>query len=376
MSDKQGLVIAGGGTGGHVLAGIAVADAWMKASGPQVDGRPWVEFVGARGGMEERLVPKAGYALHVLRLGSLNQVSAGRKLKTLMQLPFALGLSVRILLRSKPSFILGVGGYSSGPIILMAKVLRALNFLDCRIAILEQNSVPGFTNRLLSRWVDMIFTAFPGTEMRFPKKQVVLTGNPVRSAMKPLLSAEHKPFTVFVFGGSQGAMGMNTLVINSLPFLSGLAAEVKWIHQTGERDFDRVKQAYEKNSISARVEKFIDRMAETYAEASLLVCRAGSSTLSEVATVGRAALFVPLPTAADHHQELNARVFSDAGAGFLVPQNSTTGEQFANKIKDLIHHPEELRRVEQAVQKFAMPGAAEKLVREFQDSRLSTALRF
>ena len=371
MSNRQGLVIAGGGTGGHVLAGIAIADAWVRKSGSQSVDRPLVEFVGARGGMEERLVPKAGYPLRLLSLGSLNRVSSKRKIKTFIQLPLACLSSIRILLRTKPSFVLGVGGYASGPVILMAKVLRALRLLDCKISILEQNAIPGFTNRLLGRWADVIFAAFPGTESRFPGKPVILTGNPIRSSMKALPSAARAPFTVFVFGGSQGAVGMNSLVIESLPFFVGLGDQVRWIHQTGEKDFERVKQAYATHGISARVEKFIDRMVEAYAEASLLVCRAGSSTLSEVATVGRAALFVPLPTAADQHQELNARVFSEAGAGFLVSQNATTGQQFAERIKSLMKNEEELVRVEKEVQKFAMPGASEKLAEALRKSRIT-----
>lgn len=364
MSHHPKLIVAGGGTGGHVLAGIAVADAWKKFHAGASGGESLAEFVGAQGGLEERLVPKAGYPLHLLTLGSLNRVSLSRKLKTLFQLPLSLWTSARILLKVKPKFVLGVGGYASGPVILMSRVLRALGLLHCRIAILEQNSVPGFTNRLLSRWVDVIFAAFPGTERQFPGRRVILTGNPIRSAMKPLPTAQTQPFTLFIFGGSQGAIGVNTLVIEALPFLTDLKDRIQWIHQTGEKDWERVQQAYLKNGISARVEKFIDRMAETYAEATVLVCRAGSSTLSEVATVGRAALFVPLPTAADNHQEMNARVFSDAGAALLVPQSSTTGKQFADKIRHLFEHPEEMRQIEEKVRRFAAPGAAERLVQE------------
>ncbi len=364
MSDPVRLIVAGGGTGGHVLAGIAVADAWSLGQDARLENKSLVEFVGARGGMEERLVPKAGYQLHLLSLGSLNRVNLTRKLRTLIQLPIAVLASAQVLMRVKPDFVLGVGGYASGPVILVAAIFRALGVLRCRIAILEQNSVPGFTNRILGKWADVIFVAFPGTEERFPKRKVVLTGNPIRSSMKVLPSAKRTPFTIFVFGGSQGAVGMNTLVLEALPFFADQKDRVRWIHQTGEKDFERVKQAYEKHGIPARVEKFIEHMAEAYAEASLLVCRAGSSTLSEVATVGRAAFFVPLPTAADHHQEKNARVFVNGKAGFLLPQNSTTGRQFADQVLSLMQNEEELRRVEVAVQKFAMPGAAEQLAGE------------
>jgi UDP-N-acetylglucosamine--N-acetylmuramyl-(pentapeptide) pyrophosphoryl-undecaprenol N-acetylglucosamine transferase len=363
MAESLRLIVAGGGTGGHVLAGIAIAEAWVKNPDGASAIQSSVEFIGAQGGIEERLVPQAGYRLHLLRLGSLNGVSASRKLKTLLQLPLACFQAGVILLRRRSGCVIGVGGYSSGPVILMARVLKTLRLYQGTIAILEQNSIPGLTNRLLGRFADIIFLAFPGTEKHFPQGEVVLTGNPVRSSMRNLPSASRDPFTIFVFGGSQGAFGMNTLVIESLPYFADLAHRMKWIHQTGHNDYERVKKAYESAHIVARVEKFIDQMPEAYGVASLLICRAGSSTLSEIAAVGRAAIFVPLPTAADGHQEMNARVFADAGAGFLVTQGSTAGKDLAAKVIGLIQGVDEIDRVEKVVQRFAMPGAAENLVK-------------
>jgi UDP-N-acetylglucosamine--N-acetylmuramyl-(pentapeptide) pyrophosphoryl-undecaprenol N-acetylglucosamine transferase len=346
---KPTLIVAGGGTGGHVWAGVAVADAWRARHG--ADAR--VVFVGAEGAIEEKLVPKAGYPLQVLKIGSLNRVSLGRRLRTAFQLPFSLLKSLSIVMRERPRAVLGVGGYSSGPLLLMAKLFS-------RTAILEQNAVPGMTNRLLGKVVDRVFSAFPGVERSFPGGKVTVTGNPVRSVMQPLPSASRDPFTVFIFGGSLGAVGMNTLVIEALPYLRDL--KLKLIHQTGEKDYERILKAHQDAGTGARVEKFILDMAGCYREASLLICRAGASTLSEIASVGRAAMLVPLPTAADNHQEKNARIFVDAGAAWLVVQNQSKGEDMARVIRDAVANPLRLDQMEKAVRAFSRPDAASDIV--------------
>jgi UDP-N-acetylglucosamine--N-acetylmuramyl-(pentapeptide) pyrophosphoryl-undecaprenol N-acetylglucosamine transferase len=340
-----------------------VADVWSQKLGNSVES---VLFVGAQGGIEEKLVPRSGYVLKVLKVGSLNRVSLARKLKTCYQLPLSLIRSGIILCQFKPDFVLGVGGYSSGPLVLMAWLLRALHLIRPRIAILEQNSVPGFTNRILGRFVDFVFAAFPGTEKQFPGRQVVLTGNPIRSSMKPMASASRNPFTVFVFGGSQGAIGINTLILNALSHIDpSLKNRLKWIHQTGEKDYERVREGYLKAGIPEiqwRVEKFIYEMPAVYAESSLLICRAGSSTLAEVAAVGRAAILIPLPTAADNHQERNARVFTDQGAASLILQQNTTGKDLARLVSDFVQAPGRISQMEKAVVQYFRPKAAEDIV--------------
>lgn len=349
------LVIAGGGTGGHVLAGVAVADAWREKFGPETR----IVFVGAEGGIEEKLVPRAGYPLRLLSLGSLNRVSFSRKLKTAFQLPVALVRSIFFVLRFEPSAVLGVGGYASGPLVLAARFFAK----GARTAILEQNSVPGLTNRWLGRFVDRVFCAFPGTEKSFPGASVLTTGNPIRSAMKRVPPASSEPFCVFAFGGSLGALGMNTLIIGALPLLGELAPRLRFIHQTGEKDYDRVRDAYERSAFrGARIEKFIHEMPAAYEQASLLVCRAGASTLSEIATVGRASILVPLPTAADNHQEKNARIYSDAGAALLLPQTTSRPEDLAALIRELLGAPSRIAAMESAVTRFDRPQAAKDLV--------------
>jgi len=350
-------MIAGGGTGGHVLAGVAVADAWREAVGPNAQ----IVFVGARGAIEERLVPRAGYKLEVLSIGSLNKVSFSRRIKTGFQLPIALLKSMGLLLSFRPQAVIGVGGYAAGPLVLMA---RFAGLGRIRTAVIEQNSVPGFTNRVLGRFVQQVFCAFPGTERWFTSARVTLTGNPIRNVMKPMGPASRDPFTIFVFGGSQGALGMNTIVIEALGFLPDLKDRLRWIHQTGEADFERVAAAHVKAGFSSsRVEKFIYEMPAAYAQASLLICRAGSSTLSEIAAVGRAAVLFPLPTAADNHQEKNARVFSDVGAAVTLPQRETRGEDLARVIRELVSDSAKIAEMESRVQAFYRPEAARDIVR-------------
>jgi UDP-N-acetylglucosamine--N-acetylmuramyl-(pentapeptide) pyrophosphoryl-undecaprenol N-acetylglucosamine transferase len=291
-------------------------------------------------------------------------VSLSRKLRTALQLPLALARAARLVGRHRPQAVLGVGGYASGPVVLMARLRGWIGLTRAASAILEQNTVPGFTNRLLSRFVRIVFCAFPGTEGRFPGKEVIISGNPVRSAMSRQPAASRNPFTVFAFGGSQGAVGMNTLILEALPHLRELLASgrLKIIHQTGEKDFERVSKAYQELGAQARVEKFVYEMVLTYGQASLLICRAGSSTLAEIAAVGRAAILVPLPTAADNHQEKNARVFADAGAAILLSQLRSSGKELAELVRRMIENPKEVERMEAAVIGFNRPEAAEVIV--------------
>jgi UDP-N-acetylglucosamine--N-acetylmuramyl-(pentapeptide) pyrophosphoryl-undecaprenol N-acetylglucosamine transferase len=361
-TENPRLIVAGGGTGGHVLAGVAVADTWKSQNGERAE----VSFVGASGGIEEKLVPRAGYPLELLHLGSLNRVSTKQKLKTLFLLPLSFWKSIYIVMVQRPDAVLGVGGYASGPLVMTAKFLKLFGLTRTKTAILEQNSVPGMTNRLLGRWVDAVFCAFPGTEKQFPAraKSVILTGNPVRSSMERFPSASRDPFTVFIFGGSQGAIGINTLVIDALPHLGDLKGRLRFIHQTGEKDFERVKSAHAAAGTGARVEKFVYDMPEAYRATSLLICRSGSSTLAEIATVGRAAVLVPFPFASDNHQEKNARVFSDAGAAFLMPQGQAKGEDLARLIREAVADSSKIDAMEKAVTAFYRPKAASDIVTE------------
>ncbi|MBL7714918.1 MAG: undecaprenyldiphospho-muramoylpentapeptide beta-N-acetylglucosaminyltransferase [Bdellovibrionales bacterium] len=357
MMEQPSLIVAGGGTGGHILAGIAIAEAWKKK---------WPEapilFVGARGALEEKLVPRHGIPLRLLDLGSLNRVSLGRKLKTMIQLPLALILSMVILLRARPRCVIGVGGYASGPLVLMARLVGWI--WGARVGILEQNAVPGFTNRVLGKFAHRILAAFPGIEKQFPGGKVTVTGNPTRSSMKPLPSSieNAEPFTIFIFGGSQGALGINTLVLDAIPYLADLKGKLRFVHQTGEKDYERVAEGHRKLGTGAVVEKFIYDMPKYYQEASIVICRAGSSSLSELAAVKRASILIPLPTAADDHQRKNAEIFSNVGASQILVQTGAKGQDLAKMIQDLYKDRAKIQAMESKVASFYRPDAASEVI--------------
>ncbi len=357
MSDSNSekkLLVAGGGTGGHVLAGIAIADEW-KQTFPNAK----ILFVGSEQGLESRLVPKHGYSLVTLKIGALNQVSLKTRFLTMMKLPFSFLKALWILISFRPDAVIGVGGYASGPVVMLARVFAPL--LGILTAILEQNSVAGFTNRLLGKWVHRVFCAFEDGSLQFSSKKVLITGNPIRSHLQKLPPSKEEPFTLFIFGGSQGAFGINTMILDALPFLK--KENVEFIHQTGVNDYERVKAAYVREGIQqVRVEKFIDDMASCYEKASLVICRAGASTLSELASVGRAAIFIPLPTAADNHQEVNARIFEKTGAAIVIPQGSLTGAQFADQILSLKRNPKQIHSIEEKVRPFYRGDSARLIV--------------
>ncbi len=357
---KRKLMIAGGGTGGHVLAGVAIAQAWNKRFG--LDGT--IVYVGARGRIEERIVPQHQIKLYLLSLGSLNRVSFLRKILTVLQLPWALIKSLFLIVKEKPDAVIGVGGYASGPVLLMASFLS--KFFSIQTAVLEQNSVPGLTNRILGRFVEKIFCAFTDHQRLLPAKKIEVTGNPIRMELTSLGPAPIDPFQLFIFGGSQGARGLNTLVIETMPLVQKKFPNVKIIHQTGVLDYLRVKRAYEDTNVKAKVVEFIDNMKEVYQDSTLLICRAGSSTLAEIAAIQRAAILVPLPTASDGHQLKNAEALVSQGAAVLAEQTKTSPEQLAKKIFDLIEHPQKLHEIEKKAHTLHRPHAASDIVKQFE----------
>lgn len=349
------LLIAGGGTGGHVLAGVAVAQEWVRVHGKEAE----ILFVGARGGIEERLVPKAGFSLELVEIGSLNRVSWSKRIKTLWSLPFAFVKSARILTRFKPDVVLGVGGYASGPVVLLAGKMSKLYGIK-KTAVLEHNAILGFTNRQLAEAVDVVFGAYGELKSQLPQARVEVTGCPVRSGFVKLPLPHPEPFTILAFGGSQGALGMNTLILEALPHLKG--ARIRWIHQTGTKDLERVRSGHGRAGTDAQVVEFIDDMKSAYARANLVICRSGASTLAELAAVGRAAILVPLPTAADDHQRRNALAVRDSGAAWICEQGRSDGSVLASQIREVIANPKELIARSEKAFALAKPNAAKHMV--------------
>lgn len=322
------LVIAGGGTGGHLFPGIAVAEALLE-----IDPSSEVLFVGTAKGIETREVPKAGFRLELIEVGGLKRVGAAKMAKTLVALPRSLLASRRILKDFGADAVLGVGGYASGPVLLSAALM------GLPTAICEQNSVPGFTNRVLSKLVRRVYLTFDKARAHFPASKVELVGNPVRAAFRRAAASaapDVEPGLVFTFGGSQGARALNEALPDALRILLDRGLEVRALHQAGKDDVDTVRARYEERGVEADVRSFIDDMVGEYRRADVVVCRAGASSCTELTALGVPAVLVPFPFAADDHQTLNARELSDEGAAVLLPQSELTPERLADELEALL----------------------------------------
>jgi UDP-N-acetylglucosamine--N-acetylmuramyl-(pentapeptide) pyrophosphoryl-undecaprenol N-acetylglucosamine transferase len=349
------VVIAGGGTGGHLFPGLAVAHELRRQRPEAV-----VTFAGTALGIEARVVPREGFALDLVRSAGLKGKSLGRVVRGLALLPLSGLDALAILRRRRPHVVLGVGGYSSGPVVLAAAARRV------RTMVLEQNAVPGLANRLLARVVDAAAVTYEESVAVFGSKAVV-TGNPVRAgflaAGEVRARAEApgaRPVRVLVFGGSQGAHAINLAMIDAAPALAAMGVDVT--HQTGAADLTAVRRACEAAGLRGRVEPFFDRMDQEMARADLVVCRAGATTLAEVTAAGRPALLVPLPTATDDHQRKNAEALVRAGAAEMLDQRDLTGASLATAIQRLASDPARRDSLAQQARALARPGAAQAIV--------------
>jgi len=320
------VIIAGGGTGGHLFPGIAVAEE-LTARGHDV------RFVGTAKGIEARAVPKAGYPLDLIDIAGLKKKGFAGALTGLFRVPRAMGQSRAILKRENPDVVVGVGGYASGPMVLAA----ALGGRPT--AILEQNSVPGFTNKTLGKFVKVVFGAFETAHHSFPRKKYRLVGNPVRKHVREALTGAQGGGDgdgVLVVGGSQGAHAVNELVFDAMKILHAVGQTPRLVHQTGEKDREEFARRYADAGIAADVRAFIDDMGAAYRQAAVVIARAGASTLAELTMIGKPAILIPFPFAADDHQTVNARELAAAGAAHLLVQQTTTPAEVAEVIRDLL----------------------------------------
>ncbi len=353
------VVLAGGGTGGHVIPALAIAQQLKKQYAAEL------LFIGTPRGMENRLVPAAGFELRLVQVGALKNVSLATRLKTSLDLPRAIWNSRRMLDQFQPDVVIGVGGYASGPA-MAAAILRGTPTIA-----FEPNVVPGFANRMVARWVSAAAVHFEETCRYFPNCHV--TGVPVRTAFFQIPSKPPGTPTLLVFGGSQGARAINEAMIDSLPGLAARAPTLHIVHQTGERDFERVRSAYSQAAISGEVHKFIDNMPEMFARADLLVCRSGASTVGEITAAGKPAIFVPFPRAADDHQNVNARALERAGAAVVVEESKLESAYLVDTITALIDDNSRLQGMSAAAKSLAHPNAVEEIaaiVEELIDSRI------
>jgi UDP-N-acetylglucosamine--N-acetylmuramyl-(pentapeptide) pyrophosphoryl-undecaprenol N-acetylglucosamine transferase len=340
-------ILAGGGTGGHVIPALAIANQLKQSYNAEV------LFIGTARGIENRLVPAAGYPLQLVRVGALKNVSLMTRLKTSLDLPRALFQAGRMLSEFAPDVVIGVGGYASGPAMLSAvmKHIPTLAF--------EPNVVPGFANRIVAKFVSGAAVHFEETAKYFRRAEV--TGVPVRQAFFDIPPKQRGTPTVLVFGGSQGAHAINEAVFRCLPVLRREAPGIHIIHQTGERDYNDALAAYNAQGEDAEVSKFIEDMPAAFARADLVVCRSGASTVAEIAAAGKPAVFVPFPRAADDHQRINAEALARHGAAVVVEESKLEGVWLAETIAALLQDANRLGQMSNAARALAHPNAAKDI---------------
>jgi len=351
------LLVAGGGTGGHVFPAMAVAHEWLRR-GPlrQREGTRSVVIVGTESGLEAKLVPKAGLPLETIRAAGLKGIGGAKLLRNMAMLPMGLFDSAAIVRRNRFAAAFGVGGYASGPVMLMA-VMNSVPSV-----IFEPNVEAGFTNRVLADMATRVAVAHPETAEQFGRKAVI-TGCPIRKEFLALPRKEHRaPFTLLITGGSRGALPINRAVVDSLDRLASRKNQLFIVHQTGERDYNALRVAYAKREFNAEVLPFIENMAERFAQADLIVCRSGAITVAEISAAGRAAIFIPFGAATDAHQTRNAQAMQDAGAARLLPQSELSPERLTGEIFALLDHPERISEMEERARALGRPRAVEDIV--------------
>jgi UDP-N-acetylglucosamine--N-acetylmuramyl-(pentapeptide) pyrophosphoryl-undecaprenol N-acetylglucosamine transferase len=352
------VVIAGGGTGGHLYPGIAVARE-LLARRPATT----VTFAGTARGIEARVVPREGFTLDVIRSSGVKGKSVFDRARGAALVPISLVDGWRIVSARRPSLVIGVGGYSSGPVVMVA-ALRGVPTM-----LLEQNAVPGLTNRLLIRVVQAAAVTFDSTQAFFGAKAFV-SGNPVRpeffatsgSHQESALDDQTSVTRVLVFGGSQGAHAINVAMVEAAPQLAAGGSHLRLVHQTGERDVEMVRTAYRQAGLQADVEPFLFDMGRQLGEADVVVCRAGATTLAEITAAGKASVLIPLPTATDDHQRKNAEALVVAGAAELLLQGELTGDVLAARVLALAGDRIKRERMSAAARTLARPDAARVIV--------------
>jgi UDP-N-acetylglucosamine--N-acetylmuramyl-(pentapeptide) pyrophosphoryl-undecaprenol N-acetylglucosamine transferase len=349
------LMIAGGGTGGHIYPAIAIAREFVAR-----DASRKVVFVGTQKGLEKTIVPKAGFPLEFIDVGALKGKGGLDLLRNIARLPLGFIDAWKHVGRHRPSVVLGVGGYSSGPVLVAAK-LRGVPTI-----IHEANAFPGLANRALARWMTTVAVAFAEALPRMKRKDGVVTGNPIRKEFfdlgaQPKQAGARK--RLLVFGGSQGSRVLNDAMAGALLFLARLKDTLEIVHQTGPNELPKVQAAYQQSAFaSARVVPYLDPIANEIAAADLVVSRAGAMTIGELAALGRAAILVPFAAATNNHQELNARVVEAAGGAGVITEAELTPERLAAVIAEVLGDPDRVERMGRAARTLASPDATKTIV--------------
>ncbi|CAN5606192.1 undecaprenyldiphospho-muramoylpentapeptide beta-N-acetylglucosaminyltransferase [soil metagenome] len=342
------VLIAAGGTGGHIYPGIAVAKEIMRR-----DAENEVLFVGTARGLEKKIVPDSGFQLSLINSTGLKNVGFIGKIKGLSVLPKSFLEARKIIRQFRPHVVVGAGGYVSGPVLTMAAIMGVPTL------VMDSNALPGFTNRRLALFIDKAALTFDEAVPYFGKKGVV-TGNPVRTEFFDVPAKERGDVLhILIFGGSQGAHAINIAVAEALGHLEEYEGPLTVTHQTGEADFDAVREAYNNSKFSgADIRPFISDIFVEFGKADLIICRSGATTCAEVAAAGKAAIMIPFPLAADDHQRKNAEALQNAGAAKMILQKDLTGQALANEVKNLIESPTAIDDMESAARRLGRPDAA------------------
>lgn len=340
------VLFAAGGTGGHIYPAIAVAKEILRR-----DSSSTIRFVGTARGLETKLVPQNGFELSTIDSAGLKNMGLVGKLKGLLILPKSFLEARKLLKEFQPDVVVGAGGYVTGPVLLMASLLKIPTL------VMDSNALPGFTNRQLARFVDKAALTFEESLKFFPNKGVVI-GNPVRKEFFEIPPKERsEKVNLLIFGGSQGARAINLAMVDALKHLP--KDKLNIVHQTGELDFEKIESGYKEANWEADVRRYITDMVSEFAKADLVICRAGATTCAELAAAGKVGIMVPLPTAADDHQRKNAEALQNAGAAKMILQADLTGESLAKEIESLIDSSEKITEMENSARKLAKKDAAE-----------------
>jgi UDP-N-acetylglucosamine--N-acetylmuramyl-(pentapeptide) pyrophosphoryl-undecaprenol N-acetylglucosamine transferase len=348
------VVIAGGGTGGHLFPGIAIAEEILARGNTHR-----IIFIGTKKGIEHRILGQLGYELQEIDIEGVKGRGLKALIKVTYQIPHSMWQSRQILKRFCPDAVIGVGGYASGPAVVTARIM------GIPTAIAEQNAVPGITNRILSKFANLIFVTYAETKDWFPQSKVIVSGNPIRkvfAAWRAGAQEEKKYRQLLIFGGSQGAEAINKNVIAMMPQLQKMKDKLRVLHQTGDREVETVRRAYEQFGLDAQVTPFIVDMADAYAAADLIICRAGATSLAEITAAGKAAILIPYSWAANDHQTKNAEALASAGAAVIINEHELNGQTLFGVIDDLLANKQKLRQMEEASVKLGNIKAAAKIV--------------
>jgi UDP-N-acetylglucosamine--N-acetylmuramyl-(pentapeptide) pyrophosphoryl-undecaprenol N-acetylglucosamine transferase len=351
------IAIAGGGTGGHLFPGIAIAQEFQNRNSTTE-----IIFVSTGNRLEKAVLAKAGFELQTITAAGIKGRGWYNQAVSALKIPAGILESGRILKNFSPDLAIGLGSYSAGPVIISAWLRRI------PIVIHEQNILPGITNRILARFADRIYISFENTRIRLDSPKVKWTGNPVRRELLAYAGGPAKAdptgrplFTVLIIGGSQGAHRINTAVMEALEYLPQ-KDRLEFVHQTGTADEQAVREGYRRHRVKCTVQPFFDNMAELYSRADLLICRAGATTVAEITALGKAVIFIPFPFAADDHQVLNAGSLTDEGAAELIVEKDLDGRILSEKLAYYFTHPSALEDMAARARRFGHPDAARNIV--------------